>query len=76
MAGQTSNYQHLLFLSPWEAHSFPLKSQAPAPFSLVQDDVCYSFRLSVWIPGMYTPIPSLGNSNPPFPLEKYPTCSL
>lgn len=32
-------YHLLFFLSPKELHSFPLKSQVPTPFSLVQDDI-------------------------------------
>lgn len=51
--------QHLLFFSPREAHSFPLKAQTP--FAQVQNDEYTSFCLSVfgtstsvWIPCTHT----------------------
>ena len=49
-----------LFLSPCEVPSFPLKSQTPTSFFLVQDDIYNSFSLtafgipmSVWIRHTY-----------------------
>lgn len=38
--------KHLLFLSPCEFHSFPLKSRTPTPFSSVQNDTYTSSCLS------------------------------
>lgn len=46
-----------LFLSPCEVPSFPLKSQTPTLFSLIQDDVYTSFCLAVFRISMYLWVP-------------------
>ena len=53
MAGQHLITKHLLFLSPCELHSFPLRSQSPTQFSFKMTSTPHFAPLSVQMPHMY-----------------------